>query len=126
MMLTLCGYVAHYILGGLCHTKSTFHVDFECGVYILFLQSDAMASLFFFVFFTAHFSRANIQGWLLLEGGVYYFWGKLEDINDGYIRYVERVPQLLASAVTKCGQCRNTVHMQYLQKLVCRKGNAQS
>ena len=70
MMLTLHGYVAHYILGGLCHTKSTFHVDFECGVYISSIRCHG-----FSFFFTAHFSRANIQGWLLLEGGVYYFWG---------------------------------------------------
>ena len=82
MMLTLCGYVAHYISGGLCRTKSTFHVDFECGVYISSIRCHGF-SFFLFVFFTAHFSRANIQEWLLLEGGVYYFWGNWRTLTMG-------------------------------------------
>ena len=46
MMLTLRGYVAHYILGGLCHTKSTFHVDFECGVYISSIRCHGFSFFF--------------------------------------------------------------------------------
>ena len=43
----------------------------------VFLRSDAAAT----IYFAAHFVR------LLFEGGVYFF-GKPQDINDGWIRYI--------------------------------------
>ena len=49
----------------------------------VFLQSDTVITIFLWCTFGA----ATIQGWLLFEGGVYFF-GKPADINDGWIRYV--------------------------------------
>ena len=50
-----------------------------CTVTIItvFLRSDTAAT----IYFTARFVR------LLFEGGIYFF-GKLGDINNGWIRYV--------------------------------------
>ena len=52
----------------------------QCSILsAVFLQSDHAD--------TAQFCAATIQGWLLLEGGM-YFLGKPTDTNDGWIRYV--------------------------------------
>ena len=56
----------------------------------IFLQSDHAD--------TAQFCAATIQGWLLLESGM-YFLGKPTDTNDGWIRYVRAIQWWVLDAV---------------------------
>ena len=56
-------------------------IELLCILYFF----DQMPQLLFF--FCCLFCAATIRGWLLIEGGVYFF-GKPGDINDGWIRYI--------------------------------------